>query len=283
VRKRILWIVSISLLLLTAYEYQPARYYALLCLDKNAEPGGNWNSAYDGYFLAENGCFYDPAKVAVKEIPAFHLDSTNRDATPIWYINGANLRADWVLAQMYRLAESSGRPVIAIYNSTLGGRFFDAAWDALQGSVATVSAEKVIIEALAQQEDIFFQVNSQGAIHMATVLRNISRQVQAKQLNKIHVLTAGGAAPEFPDGPGYVHLINKKDPVPSRAGVVSKDAKPGANAELIHFSAKDSKPMERDFRFVGPLTRAFLSVHGFMAYQKHFPESFQASRAAKTR
>ena len=276
-KKYLRWIISISLLLFVAYEYQPARYYALFCLDKKAEPGGQWNSAYDGYFLAANGCFYDPAKVAVKNIPAFHLDSTNKGASPLWYINGANLRADWVLAQMYRLAESSGRPVITIYNSTLGGRFLDAPGDALQGSLATFTAEKVIIEALALEEKIFFQVNSQGAMHMATVLRNTVKQVQAKQLKNIHVLTAGGAASEFPDGPVYVHLVNEKDPVPSGAGVVSKGAKPGFNAEIIRFSAKDPQPMEEGFRFFDPLTKIFLSVHGLMAYQEHFPESFQAS------
>ena len=145
--------------------------------------------------------------------------------------------------------------------------------------MATISAEKVINEALSQEEDVFFQVNSQGATHIATALREIQKQDQVRPLNRVHVLTAGGAAPEFPDGPVYVHLINRKDPVPSRAGIASKGAKPGENAKIIHFSTNDPNPMEGDFRFIDPLTRKFLSAHGFMAYQKYFPESFQASSA----
>ena len=275
-KKRLLWGAVALLVLIVAYEYQPARYYALYCLDENAEQAGQWNSKYDGYFLGENGCFYNPENIAIEDIPALHTENTNRNAAPLWYINGVNLRADWVHAQMHRIADSSGRPVITIYNSTLGGRFIDAAGDATNGSLVTSTAEKVILDALSQGKAIYFQVNSQGAMHMGTVLRNIVRGVEAEELANIHVLTAGGAASDFPDGPIYVHLVNERDPVPSGAGVLSEGAKPGLNAEIIRFSAKDPNPMEKGFRLFGPLTKIFLSVHGFMTYQVRFPSSFMA-------
>ena len=276
-KKRLLWGALALLVLIVAYEYQPARYYALYCLDENAEQAGQWNSKYDGYFLGENGCFYNPENIAIEDIPALHTKNTNKNVAPLWYINGANLRADWVHTQMHRIAYSSGRPVIAIYNSTLGGRFIDAPGDAINGSLATSTAEKVILDALSQEKDIYFQVNSQGAMHMRKVLRNIVTGVEAEQLANIHVLTVGGAASDFPDGPTYVHLVNESDPVPSGAGVLSEGAKPGLHAEIIRFSAKDPNPMERGFRFFGPVTTIFLSVHGLMVYQSHFPSSFMAA------
>jgi hypothetical protein len=63
--------------------------------------------------------------------------------------------------------------------------------------------------------------------------------------------------------------------------VVLEGARPGANARIIRFSAEDDAPMEKRFRFFGPLTTAFLRVHGLMVYQKQFPLAFHAASAEK--
>lgn len=271
------FIVLAVLLVGFFYEYQPAHYQALLCTDKQAEPGGQWNSAYDGYFIGANGCVYRPDTV-LEELPPLVLENTNRKATPLWYVNGANLRIDWVQAHMHRLTLSSDRPVLAVYNATMGGRFLDAINDTFRGSRASGVIERIILESLARGNDAYFQVNSQGAIHMAQALRRVVTMLSAEQLQKVHVLTVGAASAHFPDGPDYIHLANEKDPVPLNVGVLSADAHVGAGAKVIRFSGVDRDPLEMRFRFFGPLTHAFLRVHGLMVYQAHFPEAFKAEK-----
>src|SRR3990167_4130930 len=91
------FMVLAVLLLGGLFEYQPAHYQALLCMDKQAEPGGQWNSAYDGYFIGANGCVYRP-DTALEKLPPLVLEGTNRKAAPLWHVKGANLRVDWVQA-----------------------------------------------------------------------------------------------------------------------------------------------------------------------------------------
>ena len=275
-RIKILIVSVLSLLVLfVAYEFQPARYHALLCMDDEAVKAGGWNSAYDGYYIGSNGCLYDPALTPFSEVPPVTLPGINKDASALWYINGANLRVDWVLAQMHLIAKSSGRPVIAIYNSTLGSRLLDAPGDALWGSRAVNTAVDLIEQSLRFQKPLYFQANSQGAMHMASILKKVGENVSVAQLNVVNVHTAGGASLFYPDGPRYIHLANLKDPVPESAGVLSKGAEPGLNAEIITFSGKNLEPMELGFRFIGPLTRLFLQVHGMKTYQPHFPDAFK--------
>ena len=264
------------LMLFVVYEFQPARYHALLCMDDEAVKAGGWNSAYDGHYIGSNGCLYDPALTPFSEVPPVTLPGTNKDASPLWYINGANLRVGWVLAQMHLIAKSSGRPVIAIYNSTLGSRLLDVPGDVLWGSRAVDTAVDLIEQSLSLQKPLYFQVNSQGAMHMADALKKVGKNVSVAQLNAVNVHTAGGASLFYPDGPRYIHLANLKDPVPESAGVLSKGAEPGLNAEIITFSDKNLEPMEVSFRFFDPLTRLFLQVHGLKTYQPYFPDAFKA-------
>ena len=267
--------LAFLLALFVGYEFQPARYHALLCMDSESVDAGNWNSAYDGYYIGDNGCLYDPAVTSFSEVPPVTLPDTNKNASPLWYINGANLRADWVLAQMHLIAKSSGRPVIAIYNSTLGGRFLDAPGDILWESRAVNTTANLIKKSLSSQEALYFQANSQGAMHMASALKKVSEGVPVAQLNDINVHTAGGASLFYPDGPKYIHLANLKDPVPESSGVLFDGAEPGLNAEIITFSDKILEPLETSFRFLDPLTRLFMQVHGFKTYQSHFPDKFK--------
>lgn len=271
------WLVLVVLVSVLAYEFQPAKYQALYCLDPQAAKGGQWNSAYDGYFIGANGCVYSP-DASLDALPPLIVAETNQKAEPLWYVNGANLRADWVLAHMYRVAQSSHRPVVSIYNATVGGRFFDGINDALRGSLVRPVIQRVIKEGLAKGGDVYFQANSQGAWHLSQALRQVVPLYGAAELKKIHIVTAGAATADFPDGPDYIHLANDKDPVPHLAGVLSSRAHVGAQAQVRRFSTTVADPLEMHFRFFGPLTRAFHSVHGLMAYQPYFPDEFKAER-----
>ena len=278
-RFKILMISSMLLVILfVVYEFQPAKYHALLCMDEKAAKSGSWNSAYDGYYIGRDGCLYDPALTPFMDVPPVILSGTNNKASPLFYINGANLRADWVLAQMHFISKISGRPVIAIYNSTLGSRLLDLPGDYFWGSRTVDTAARLIKQGIRLKKQLYFQASSQGAVHMSKALQKAAQSVSAVQLNDVNVHTAGGVSLFYPDGPRYIHLINLKDPAPEKTGVLSKGAKPGLNAEIVTFSDENLEPMEVNFRFLGPLTRLFLRVHGLKTYQPHFPDAFKSSQ-----
>lgn len=287
-------IFSLIILLFIIYisgEFKPARYYSLLCTDPNAAKDGQWNYSYDSFLIGNNGCLYDPKSVSIDQIPpAIDSAAGSNQQIPLWYVNGANHRADWVLPEMHLLAKNSGRPVIAIYNATMGGRFPDAISDGLKESkVAKVLADQIVYN-LTINKPVYISCSSQGAIHVSQGLhqaidilsKKISKPELNKLLTKIHVETAGGAGKTFPDGPQYIHYVNTRDPVPGNAGVLSSNAQPGKNAVIYEFTDSDDDPMEPKYRWVGPLTINFIYVHGFnmyIQYRQAFDELYQKNQA----
>ncbi|PCJ20912.1 MAG: hypothetical protein COB04_03325 [Gammaproteobacteria bacterium] len=278
IKKGLLAITVLVLLVYVTGEYKPARYYSLLCVDTSAAESGEWNDHYDGYIIGANGCLYDPAIVSINDVPSVVSASSQETLrTPIWYVNGANHRADWVLPEMHLLAENSGRPVVAIYNATLGGRLPDAISDGLRESKVAKTIASQIIRNLLDHQDVYISCNSQGAYHVSKGLSQAITTLSGKfdrgeltaLLSKVHVETAGGAASAFPDGPQYIHYVNSHDPVPSSAGVLSGGAQPGADAVIVEFSGHDDDALEPKYRWVGPLTGKFLNVHGFNLYRQY--------------
>jgi hypothetical protein len=276
----ILFALGYGALYLASTEYRPARYGALLCTDPTALPGGRWNAAYDGAWLGAQGCLYDPVQRSLDEVPAVRDPHSFVPGTAeLIYVNGANHRVDWTLPELHLLAQQTGGPVIGVYNATEGGRVPDAIHDARQGAasppVATLAT--AILQRLEAGTAIHLKANSQGAIHLRHALEQVRAALSARlaaddlahSLHHIRVETAGGAAAHWPDGPRYVHYVNLRDPVPKRAGVLSKGAHPGAGAVLATFSDFDTDPLEPKYRFVGPLSRRFVGVHGFGIYHRH--------------
>lgn len=230
-----------GLVYLMSTEYRPARHGALLCTDPAALPGGRWNSAYDGAWLGAQACLYDPAQYSLSDVPPVTDPRTvDRQTRLLVYVNGANHRVDWTLPELHLLAQQTGGPVVAVYNATEGGRVFDAIHDARQGAssppVATL-ADAIVARVSAGQE-IHLKANSQGAIHLSHALTAVRARLAGQlsgddlhlhqALDRIRVETAGGAASRWIDGPRYVHYVNRRDPVPARAGVLAPDARPGA-------------------------------------------------------
>jgi hypothetical protein len=276
----VLFALGYGVIYLVSTEYRPARYGALLCTDPAALPGGRWNSDYDGAWLGAQGCLYDPVKRSLEEVPAVRDPRSFVPGTAeLIYVNGANHRVEWTLPELHLLAQQTGGPVISVYNATEGGRIPDAIHDARQGAasppVATLAT--AILQRLGSGGEIHLKANSQGAIHLRHALERVRASLSARlaaddvahSLHRIRVETAGGAAARWPDGPRYVHYVNLRDPVPKRAGVLSKGAHAGAGAVLATFSDFDADPLEPKYRFVGPLSRRFVGVHGFGIYHRH--------------
>ena len=292
-----LFAAGYGLIYLLSTEYRPARYGALLCTDPAALTGGRWNSAYDGVWLGAQSCLYDPAHHTLDDVPPVTDPRTHDPGTPVLvYVNGANHRVDWTLPELHLLAQQTGGPVVAVYNATQGGRMFDAIHGALQGvaSPPVRTLTDTIVARVSAGQEIHLKANSQGAIHLSHALEAVRTRLAMRMhpdeltvaLHRIRVETAGGAASRWIDGPRYVHYVNRRDPVPLRAGVLSKNAWPGADAVLATFSDYDEDPLEPKYRFVGPLSRRFIGVHGFGVYHRHrlpFDVVYAYSRSVENR
>ena len=256
-------LISVFLL----YEVNPAHYHAASCNDPLAESAGKWDYTYDGFYIGNNGCLYDPDIFAYTDIPP--ISSSNSSDEVVIYVNGANHRVDWVVPEMTAIAHKTHKQVISIYNSTAGGRFPDAITDSLFGSRSVDTVSKTINEVYKNNQTVHFKANSQGAIHLMDGLKqNIAEfGERPEQLKLLKIETAGAAESHYIDGPKYVHYVNKFDPVPRKVGVLAEGAQPGKLAKIIMIGVKDMNPMESKLRWIDPLTRNFfLTFHGFNAY-----------------
>lgn len=280
------FLIAVIILLTLTYtsgEFHPARYYSLLCDNPNASPDGNWNHNYHGFYIGAQGCLYDPDKFKIDEVPPIVAYEQASDNTPAWYINGINQRINWTYLELQIFSRQSQRPVIGIYNATKGGRLPDLLKkiDKTDKVVANLSAS--IAQLSAKGKTVFIRANSQGA-HYASLalaesleaLRVAFEETQFKDIAKnIQVETGAAATNFFPTGPKYLHYINSLDPVPRRAGILSKQHDPSTplilepNTVIARFSAKDKNPLEAKLHWLGPISKRFISVHGFNIYLKH--------------
>jgi len=263
-------------LLITFYEFRPNQYAGLMCTDPKAAPLGHWNFHYDGDYLGADGCPYDPRQTDWTDVPPIRV-GPQRSAEPLFYINGANHRVKWMLAENYVLARDLGRPVIGVYNGTLGGRFPDALLRGLFPGRIVDTLTTLLWQHVSQGKSIEIRAYSQGTIEMSHALQavrdRLAQQYPAEQVDArmglIHFETAGSAIKSFPDGPRYVHYVNLHDPVPKAAGVLASGSHPGRGAIIACFAAYDHDPIENRYRWIDPLTQRFLAVHGFMVYRRH--------------
>jgi len=270
----------IIFLLIAFYEFRPNQYAGLTCVDKKAATLGKWNFHYDGDYLGANGCPYDPKQTELAEVPPIKVGPPQGDE-PFYYVNGANHRVKWALAENYVLARDLGRPVVGIYNGTLGGRFPDALLRGLFPGHVLDTLTELLWQHVSQGKPIHIRANSQGTIEMSHALQAVRDRLMRQQppervdelMDLIRFETAGSAIKDFPDGPRYVHYVNLKDPVPKAAGIMASGSHPGRGAVIACFDAYDEDPIENRYRWIDPLTQRFLAVHGFMVY-RHYRRPF---------
>jgi hypothetical protein len=280
----------VALVMLIIYEFRPLDYEGLMCVDEKAATLGHGNFHYDGYFVGANGCLYDPHQLSLEQVPPV-ITGKLEVHQPLVYVNGAEHRVKWSLAEIYLLAHDLKAPVIGVYNGTLGGRIPDFFLRGLFPGRVNSTLHQVLMEALTQHKPLWLRANSQGAAELAQALYVVRHQLEqvlpAARVDQImslfQVETAGSASSDFPDGPRYIHYVNIQDPVSQYLGMLKAASHPGRGAVIACFDAKDTAPIELRFRWIDPLTRHFfLDVHGFMIYRHYrrpFGELYKFSRA----
>jgi pimeloyl-ACP methyl ester carboxylesterase len=161
-------------------------------------------------------------------------------------VNGIMTDAGLELLDAQRLA-NTGAAVSCVHNAT-AGMVHDLAQcvaDKLDvgDNPAAASVVRLIDEALRAGRSLHLVGHSQGALIISRALGEVCRRLRAEgsdptaAMKAIKVETFGGAAWTYPDGPEYVHYVNRNDLVPNATGQGPHPLdRPGRGAVVITFS-----------------------------------------------
>ena len=248
------------------------------------------DTQHDGRLVGPDGRTYPPGTPLSQVAPG--------NGPAIIQVNGINTNLAGQQAEMARLQQQNPNArVIGIHNATEGfGR------DILQsirdlggaaGNAATRSLQQTILGELRAGRPVHLVGYSQGAIITSralsgvrdTLIREQSQAIRAAnprmpawqvqreatrraeaQMGNIRVETFGGAAPSYPNGPQYVHYVNRGDPVAMLVGLGPLGTGRGRGAQVHYFNDGIGIP-----------------AHGFDRYMNHRVPFEQARRGDFTR
>lgn len=183
-----------------------------------------------------------------------------------YYVNGQGNFPDEAYTMLQQYADRTGREVVGIYNGAEAGP-----WDPINYLQPVAdkfglpphppihSVEKLIWSHLRSGEPVQLAGHSHGGLIIARALERVEARLKAeghtprqvrRMLAPITVETLGGAGAQFPDGPRYVHYVNRADSIPMLFGVgvadpslvgpeLGVDTRPGSGASVIVFDAPD--------------------------------------------
>lgn len=200
----------------------------------------------DGFFLGRDVCLYDPSSVSPERVPAFRGSRANKDSPVMFYVNGANGSPLVTSVNIAALVERSQIAVIGIfyYTSRLdAGDFLPR----IPAGPAVRTLKGVIDTSLARGEPLHIRADSAGTAvvseaisHVTDDLKRYSRQPGdlAQPLDLLRVETDGALVKSFPDGPRYIHYVNRRDLIP-KLGIERPNAHPGSRAVMALFSERE--------------------------------------------
>ncbi len=235
----------------------------------------------DGMLLGANGQAY-PRDTPYTQVPPTKPSNGKSSDTTVIFVNGMGESPEASTRQARHIADATGMNVVNVYNATQG-----AVRDLLQaaGDTFDLGTNKAV-DSLADQlyprlmagESVRLISHSQGALITSRALTDVrnrmvaegglTREQAEQKLGGVGVETLGGAAPSWPDGPAYVHYVNRSDFVPSFLGVGRPMTDPGKDAKIVTFG-----------RF-NPFGGWFGgSGHDTATYLKHYVPFDEASRS----
>jgi hypothetical protein len=187
---------------------------------------------FDGRFVGAGGRTYSPS-TPLAEVPAVLPSDGRAPVETIVYVNGISTTKDGQFRSLQQIADRTGARVVGVHNATQGG-FVDviqSAGDTLDighNPAVDTLADTVYAEIKAGR-NVHLMAHSQGALITSRALTDVyqrlrvedglSRRAAERLLSRVEVETFGGAADSYPDGPRYVHYVNRRDAVPGLFGL----------------------------------------------------------------
>jgi hypothetical protein len=218
-------------------------------------PPNKPDKAVDGYLLGADGAV--PPNTFLRDVNAVVPQGGVRNNETLIYTNGILTSTEAQARSLQAIADQTGSRVIGVRNATenilvdsdqtLNDKLGIGNNPAVDTLADTVYSE------LRAGNSPHLIAHSQGAAITSRALTDVknrltaedgmSRQDAEKLLSNVRVETFGGAARRYPDGPQYVHYLNRNDGVPMTLGVrdwLNPLARPGKGA-VTHFF-EDGKP-----------------------------------------
>lgn len=222
-----------------------------------ALPDGQPDKAYDGALIGSGGKAFDK-NTPLNDVPGVKPNN-GRPTTgeTIIYVNGIRTEKSGQAQSMQEIANKTGANVIGIHNSTestFKGLLQSLGDKTNIGSNAAVdSVSDNVYKEITAGRNVHLMGHSQGGLILSRALSDVKRRLmvengmsksQAENLlnNKVKVETFGAAAGSYPDGPKYVHYVNRADPVPvlfglgAFKGLFNGDRDAGKNAKVVRFT-----------------------------------------------
>ncbi len=218
----------------------------------------------DGRFVGAAGRTYPPS-TPLSDVPAV-LPGGGREPTgTIVYVNGISTTKDGQYRSLRQIADRTGARVVGIHNATQGGvvDVIQSAGDTLDlgRNPAVDTLADAVYEEITSGRTIHLMAHSQGALITSRALTDVyqrlrvedglSRREAERLLARVEVETFGGAAGSYPDGPRYVHYVNRRDAVPALFGLgpfANPLVHPGRGAVVHRFTeGRDAHGFEQTY------------------------------------
>jgi hypothetical protein len=185
-------------------------------------------------------------------------------------VNGINTNLAGQQQEMAALQQQTGGRVVGVHNSTQGtaGDLWQSArdWLGTGRNPAVDTVRQTVLNELRAGRPVNLVGYSQGGLITSRALDGVRNELvqqhsQAvrsanpgwsrsqvsqeatrlaeRQMGNIRVETFGGAAPRYPNGPQYVHYVNRNDPVATRVGLGGGPGVPagaGRGAQVHYFT-----------------------------------------------
>ena len=198
--------------------------------NQNPPPDTN----FDGHFVGANGQTFSPG-TALSDVPAVVPQGGVTNNETLIYVNGIRTNVQGQGNSLRAIADQTGSRVIGVHNATQS-----SAADILQSlgdkldigsNPAVDTLADTVYNELRAGRSVHLLAHSQGAIITSRALQDVKNRLMAEDgmsrrdaerlMNNIKVETFGGASRRFPDGPQYVHYVNRNDGVPQAVGLRS--------------------------------------------------------------
>jgi hypothetical protein len=223
---------------------------------------GGPDAKYDGQYVGAGGKTY-PASTPLADVPPVEPKGGKKNNEVIIYTNGINTTKDTQAASLQDIADTTGSEVIGVHNSTNGMAadleqcVLDKADKGNNPAVNTLA--DTVYSQLKAGKDVHLMGHSQGGLITARALDHVQQRLmmedgmsksQAEQaMSHIKGETFGAASMHYPDGPQYVHYINRADLVPDLTGLGAAGATwnpavdPGKGAQVHYFNSPHLNPI----------------------------------------
>lgn len=216
---------------------------ALATPDKPGQP----NTAYDGHLIGGDGNAYPPG-TKLTDIPPTKPQGKEGKGTLI-FVNGIGEDRGGNKNHIQEIANGTGMNVVGIYNATQGSLKDLVQCLKDKKDLGTNHAVDTLADTLYAKlkagESVRVLGHSQGALITQRALVDVKNRLMLedgmskpdaeKLMGKIGVETMGGAGSNFPDGPKYVHYVNRADIVPMGFGVGAPGSNAGKDAKVVKF------------------------------------------------